>query len=325
MGPRHRLVRLLLWSVLIALVLYGVPVALADLQAVSAAASRLGPAGWALLLGLSALGYALRFLRWQGYLRQLGHRIPTLPSLLCYLGGFAFTITPGKAGEAVRSLYLKQRGVGYAQSLAALFSERLLDLVAMLLLALAGALVFPQGRWLLALAAALILVLLPLAQHPGLQRTLSRAAGRLRPGRLQALLRHGLDLLRASARLLRGPVLWAGLGVGLLAWSAEGLGFYLLLQYLELPAAPTLALGIYALSLLAGALSFIPGGLGSTEAAMGLMLLASGADAPTAVAATLIYRLVSLWFAVALGALALAVLGIADAPQPGQASPPTAP
>jgi uncharacterized protein (TIRG00374 family) len=134
-----------------------------------------------------------------------------------------------------------------------------------------------------------------------------------------------VELLRASAQLLRGPALWAGLGIGLLAWGAEGLGFYLLLQYLELPAAPPLALGIYALSLLAGALSFIPGGLGSTEAALGLMLMASGADAPTAVAATLIYRMVSLWFAVGLGALSLAVLGIADAPHPGQTPPPTAP
>ena len=321
MVPRHRLVRLLLWSILITLLLYGVPVALADFWAVGDAALRLGPAGWALLLGLSALGYALRFLRWQAYLRRLGHRIPTRPSLLCYLGGFAFTITPGKAGEAVRSLYLKQRGVDYPQSLAALFSERLLDLVAILLLALAGTLMFPQGRWLLALAAALILRLLPLAQHPGLQRVLTLGVDRLRPGRTQTLLRHGMDLLRASARLLRGPALWAGLAVGILAWSAEGLGFYLLLQYLDLPASPPLALGIYALSLLAGALSFIPGGLGSTEAAMGLMLLASGADAPTAVAATLIYRLVSLWFAVALGALALAALGVSAAAQPGQPPP----
>ena len=103
------------------------------------------------------------------------------------------------------------------------------------------------------------------------------------------------------------------------------LGFYLLLQYLDLPASPPLALGIYALSLLAGALSFLPGGLGSTEAAMGLMLLASGADAPTAVAATLIYRLVSLWFAVGLGALALAALGVSALPQPGQSPPPADP
>jgi uncharacterized membrane protein YbhN (UPF0104 family) len=307
--------------VLIALLLYGVSAALADLRAVGAAAQRLGATDWALLLGLSALGYALRFLRWQGYLRRFGHWVPTRPSLVCYLGGFAFTITPGKAGEAVRSLYLKQRGVGYTQSLAALFSERLLDLVAILLLALAGALMLPQGRWLLALGAALILILLPLAQHPGLQRALTRGADRLRPGRPQTLLRHGLELLRASARLLRGPTLWAGLAVGLLAWGAEGLGFYLLLQYLELPATPLLALGIYALSLLAGALSFLPGGLGSTEAAMGLMLLASGADAPSAVAATLIYRLVSLWFAVGLGALALAALGIPAAPRPGREPP----
>lgn len=312
MTSHPRLARLLLWSVIATLLLYGVPVVLTDLRAVGDAALRLGLTGWALLLGLSLTNYGLRFLRWQLYLRRLGHPIPAGPSLLCYLGGFAFTTTPGKAGEAVRSLYLKQRGVAYADSLAALFSERLLDLVAMLLLALSAVLIFPEGRWVLALAAALILVLLPLVHHPGPQRALTRRAERMPAGRARHLLTHGLELLRSSGRLMQGSALWLGLAIGVLAWGTEGYGLYLILDRLELPGSLALALGIYALSLLAGALSFVPGGLGSTEATMGLMLMALGADATSAVAATLICRLVTLWFAVALGGLALAGLSIAS-------------
>ena len=54
---------------------------------------------------------------------------------LYYLSGFAFTVSPAKAGEAVRSLYLRSYGVTYSQSIAALFVERLQDLLAMVLLA----------------------------------------------------------------------------------------------------------------------------------------------------------------------------------------------
>ena len=46
-----------------------------------------------------------------------------------------------------------------------------------------------------------------------------------------------------------------------------------------------LALGIYAVALLVGAVSFMLGGLGGTEAVMTLSLIAFGTDQSTAIAA----------------------------------------
>jgi len=66
--------------------------------------------------------------------------------------------------------------------------------------------------------------------------------------------------------------------------------------------------GIYSVSVLAGALSFIPGGLGSTEAVMVLLLTLVGVNTPAAIAATLICRLATLWFAVIIGGAVLAAL-----------------
>ena len=68
---------------------------------------------------------------------------------------------------------------------------------------------------------------------------------------------------------------------------------------------------IYAAASLFGAVSMLPGGLGATEGGMALLLqqivLVAREDS---VAATLIVRLCTLWFAVLLGVVALAVLGI---------------
>ena len=66
---------------------------------------------------------------------------------------------------------------------------------------------------------------------------------------------------------------------------------------------------IYAATTIAGALSFLPGGLGVTEGAMTLLLVRSAAqiDQATALDATLLTRLATLWFAVALGLGFLAV------------------
>ena len=87
-----------------------------DAAAMRDGLQRLGPGQWLALLGLSLLNYALRFLRWHGYLRALGARVGLGRDLLIYVAGFAFTVTPGKAGEAVRSVYLLPGGLGGAEA-----------------------------------------------------------------------------------------------------------------------------------------------------------------------------------------------------------------
>jgi uncharacterized protein (TIRG00374 family) len=59
----------------------------------------------------------------------------------------------------------------------------------------------------------------------------------------------------------------------------------------------------------AGALSFLPGGLGVTEAGMLAMLgeLATGCGRSVAAAATFVTRLCTLWFAVLVGIAALLI------------------
>lgn len=297
----NRLVRPIIWSVLAGLALYGVSVVASDLQAVWSAVAELGLVGWLAILGLSLVNYGLRFWRWQRYLARLRYRVPHLSSLAYYIGGFAFTATPAKAGEAVRSLYLKRHGVSYVHSLATLFAERLVDIVAMVLLALSAALVFADARWPVVVLMAAVLVLFPLVHSNAVHRFIDRRRSRIRSDRLRALGEHFLDLLRSASVLLRSGPLYSGLALGLLAWGAEGIAFYVILVHLDVAVSPVLAVGIYAVSILVGALSFIPGGLGSTEAVMGLLLMAVGADVATAVAATLICRVATLWFAIVIG------------------------
>lgn len=301
--------RALVWSVVLALALYAAAFVAGDLEQVKTAAGRLSLGGWLVVLALSLLNYGLRFLRWHGYLGLLGERVPAGRHLLYYVAGFAFTTTPGKAGEVIRSLYLRGHGVSYPHSLAALFAERVLDVAAVTLLALGVAAAFAQFRWPVAAMGLAVLLVLPLIHSDWLSGRLRRFGhGR---GRLATLAGHLGELLRASARLLGWRPLYAGLALGVIAWGAEGLAFYLILDQLGAPVSPWVAAGVYGAGILAGAVSFIPGGLGSTEGAMILLLGLLGVDTPSAVAATLICRVTTLWFAVALGLLALAVAPVA--------------
>ena len=90
------------FAVLIGLVLY------ADIRQVS---RLLQDFRWSLLpaiLGLTLLNYFLRGVRFHYYLRQIGLKnISLWTSLRVFIGGFSLTLTPGKVGELIRVIWLK--------------------------------------------------------------------------------------------------------------------------------------------------------------------------------------------------------------------------
>jgi glycosyltransferase 2 family protein len=79
------------------------------------------------------------------------------------------------------------------------------------------------------------------------------------------------------------------------------------MRALDTPLPVVTATSIYAFSMLTGALSFMPGGLGGAEATMILLLRLHGIPMTLALSATILIRLATLWFAVLLGVLALSM------------------
>ena len=308
----------------LAMALYLVAAFAGDARHIGSALSAVTWLQLTLILGLSLLNYVLRFVRWQYYVTIFGHQIPWLRHSAYYLAGFAFTVTPGKAGEAVRSLYLKPHGMGYAESLAAFFVERLLDVLAIAALALGGAWLFPNYRNFVLVSCFGLIAFTWLIVRPELPNRLEAWAARL-PNlhKLTIFLERLAKLLRTSPQLLTARKLYAGLAIGVFAWAAEGFALYLILKGMNIQLPVGTAIGIYAISVLVGSVSFLPGGLGSTEAVMVLLLVLVAVDSSTAIAATLLCRFTTLWFAVLIGLLAL--LGLEAGPRPNPTPVPIAP
>jgi uncharacterized protein (TIRG00374 family) len=307
---KRRLIRPLLWSIFAAILLYGVSVVVSDINTVGKSITKLGLASWLVIIGLSLLNYVLRYARWEIYLRHFQYQLPPLQSLAYYIAGFAFTTTPGKAGEAIRSLYLKSHNVSYTHSLAAFFSERFVDLIAMVFLALTAILASPDQRLPVLVLTLFLISAMPMIHSKRFHLLLDRNFHRIQSQQFRSVCLRFLELLRSSSDLLRSVPLFVGILFALVAWGAEGVALYIILQSLDIHASVGLAVGIYSISVLVGALSFIPGGLGSTEAVMILLLKVVGADTPTAIAACLICRLTTLWFAVILGGTSLVSLEV---------------
>jgi len=289
----------------LALVGYLVMSAMSDGRRLMEAGVAIGWGRLAAVLLLSVVNYALRFWRWQLCLGWLGHGVPAGRSLLIYLSGFALTVSPGKAGEAVRCLYLRQDGVSYATGLAMMFVERLIDLIAILVLASFILLTRQDLSWTVGLFCICLVLGLVVLHHRHTPEMLS-ALGKRFGGRVAT----AADWLSTTLMHARGLLGWGRLVpillIAIVSWGAEGVGVWVLAA--AFPAGPDLAfsIGVYGLAILAGAAAvFLPAGLGGTEAVMTGLLLAAGLALPEAVAITLICRLATLWFAVAVGVAAL--------------------
>ncbi len=294
-------------GIVVALVVYVAYAAWVGAAEVAAALARFS---WALLLpllALSAANYALRWVRWELYLRALGIRVPARTSLRVFLAGLAMTVTPGKVGEFLKSYLLgATSGVPMAVSAPVILVERLTDLLSLVLLASFGVAGYGGAAGvpvLLSSGVALFLGVLVLRS----ERLTGHAVAALSLVPLGARLAPKFgEAARSSRALLGGRLLGAGLALGAVAWACECAGYWLAFRGFG-EAAPTFPVSIfaYAFSTVLGVVS--PGGLGPTD--IGLVELARqftpGLSREVATAASFLVRLCTLWFAVILGARAL--------------------
>jgi uncharacterized protein (TIRG00374 family) len=266
---------------------------------------------------LTTWNYLLRYLRWNYYLHVLGVRgVGYVESGLVFLSGFAMGLTPGKSGEVTKSYWLREiagpERAPLARTAPIVFAERLVDGIAMLLLATSGLISFRFGAIaLLGVAAAAVAALVVLQARPLVHAILQWLATYPRLARISEVLQTIYDSAR---ELLTLPRLLGAVAVGVLSWGGECLALYVIL--LGLGAAPGLTVvnqATFALAAgsLVGSASLLPGGIGAAEGTVAAVLdLVAGQPRDVAAAATLLIRVCTLWFGVALGALALVRLSL---------------
>ncbi|MDP8224090.1 MAG: lysylphosphatidylglycerol synthase transmembrane domain-containing protein [Candidatus Lernaella stagnicola] len=264
-----------------------------------------------LLLVLAFANYMFRFLKWHFYLGRLSIDLRRSDSLIVFLSGLVMTISPGKIGELLKSVLLKQlKGTPISVSAPIVVGERITDFVALVFISLAGLTVFTveaSSLWVLSGFSLLLLAFVALISNRTLSLGLIGLIEKLGPLRRVGDKLH--SMYDSTYRLLRFWPLLVATFWSVLAWLCECLGFWITLSAFTDDPQLLAAAFIYALGTILGVVS--PGGLGPTEASMIGMLQSQtimGAAKMTkapASAATLIIRLATLWFAVAVGAVVL--------------------
>ncbi|MRS11726.1 MAG: flippase-like domain-containing protein [Actinobacteria bacterium] len=304
-GPR-RLIRAVLIAALMSGVVYAVLIVLGDGSEVASALRGFPPPtlAWMLLLGLA--GFVVRALRWGALMRVLGHPVRTRDALYLHVAGQTMSVTPGRVGEVLKPWLAREvGGMPMSHGIPLVFAERVADLIAVCVLALGGLAALGGSAPVLVAWTAVIVGGTALAGAPwfhslALKLVRRQEWSRKHEGSAQAI-------AETLSRALHWRTLAWSVPVSLLAWGLEGIGLVLCIRALGFDALGWAAsVSVYAVATIAGAFSFLPGGIGLTEASMAGILVATGMPAAAASAATLVTRVATLWWSVSLGWVALA-------------------
>jgi glycosyltransferase 2 family protein len=258
-----------------------------------------------LVLLLTLVNYVLRFIKWHFYLGLIGVRdYPLTESARLFVAGFPLAVTPGKVGEALKGVWIKQKtGVPAARGVSVVLAERISDGMGVTLLSTLGVIAYPQ-YWpaFLAVLAGLVAVIVVSQVRP-------LALGLIRVGENLPIINRFAHFLHefyeGSFALFRPRATLIAVGLGTVSWFAEGVGLYLILVGLGVPpGGQTLSIAVFvmAFSTVVGAVSALPGGLGATEASVtGMLILLLDLNTDVATVTTLLIRFATLWFGVAIG------------------------
>ncbi len=275
-----------------------------------------------IMMGLSFMNYILRYVKWQYYLRRIDVNLSHVDSFSIFLAGFTLTTSPGKIGEAVKGYFIKElNGTPIAKTVPVVVSERVTDLLAMVLLAMVGFILGLSGvdqLTTILLIGALILAGAILLSQPKFYNLFLRKMMSFGPlKRFQ----DSVDLVEDTMiKTLKPKPMMLGTGVSIPGWFMECIELWLILYLLAgvgLMVDPLtllmIATFIHSTASVIGALSFLPGGLGTYEITCAILVaLLLGLPAETANviagAATIIIRLMTLWFSVLVGFIALGVV-----------------
>ncbi len=260
------------------------------------------------IFGLVALSYIVRFVRWSYYLRLLGATMPLRPNVAIFVAGLSMTISPGKLGEVLKSVFIRQvNGAPIARTAPAVVAERATDGTGMIAWGLMGALAFSFGLEVLLLFLAIAAAGIAVLRSKRLSLLAERVL--LKLPLLHRLAPHLGEFHGASNELLATRPLIVGTVISFFSWGLEMLAVYLCAVGIGADVPFLVVVFVFVAGSFAGAFSMLPGGIGAAEAGMyGLFVGVTGLSAGISAGLTLVIRLATLWFATLLGVIGLFVV-----------------
>ena len=248
-------------------------------------------------------------IKWHFLLKNCEIDIPLKKSIAVFFSGVAFEITPGQIGALIKSQILKTSyNIPRTKTVPIVIVEKVYDLIGAILASVIGIIILGMEIYLIAIAISVLAFIFFFMYHKPASELFFNRITKLKffskrvdnISEFNKIIQKSTNPKVATICILLAVTYWFIISIAvyytLIAFDIN------ILDYLEV-------LAIYTTSILLGAISLIPGGIGIAEGSIAGLLTLNGIDVSTALILAVMIRIFTLWYSVSVGFIALKFTG----------------
>lgn len=225
---------------------------------------------------------------------------------MIFTSGLLMSITPGKVGELLKSFLLKESNdIDISESSPIILTERIIEFISLVILVIIGIILYNFGLEYLAIALTILIGLIFIISN---NHTQSKIYSYIKKFNfLKDNISNIEKFKRSIKKLFLKEHFLKMLLVSLFAWGLECLGFYILIMGFENNISTFWSIFIYTFAVFIGSISMLPGGIGTTEGSLIILMTQNKFIESNAFIATILIRIVTLWVPVVIGFISLMI------------------
>jgi uncharacterized protein (TIRG00374 family) len=261
------------------------------------------------IISLIMIGWIPLFVRWNLLLKHSGLKVPLKKNLLIYLSGFALSITPGKIGELLRAQILKsQFDLPRTKTTTLVLVEKFYDLAGAILISLTSIWFFHESSPIIIIGCIMLGITFALASSKTFFSKALKLFSQFKfLSKFLQPLSDSFDTVNSSTR---GKIAILSILLSMSYWLITTYAVYFILVSFKITQLNYLnVVSVYPSSLILGAISFIPGGIGVAEGSLAAMLSLQGIELSTVFVLVIFIRVFTLWYGVVIGFISLKLSG----------------
>ena len=262
-----------------------------------------------LILLLVSASWVPLIIKWHFLLKNCEIDIPLTRSITVFLSGLAFDITPGKLGALMKSQILKTSfNIPRTKTAPIVLVEKVYDLIGAILASIIGIIILGMDVYLIIIAIlVLAMVFFFLYYRPASELFFKRVTKTKFFSKYVENLSEFHEIIQKSTSVKVATICVI---LAVTYWFLISVAVYYTLIAFDIDILDYFkVLSIYATSSLLGAISFIPGGIGITESTLAGLLTLEGIGVSTALILSVMIRIMTLWYLVCIGFIALKFTG----------------
>ena len=262
-----------------------------------------------LILLLVSVSWIPMIVKWHFLLKNCEIDVPLRKSIAVFFAGIAFEITPGQIGSLIKSQLLKtSSNIPRTKTVPIIAAEKVYDLIGAILASIIGIIILGMDFYLIIIAIlALTVIFFFMFYRPASEIFFKRITKTKffskyidNMSEFHTIIQKSTNVKAATICILLGVTYW---------FIISAAAYYTLIAFDINVLDYLTVLAIYTTSILLGAISFVPAGIGITEGTITGLFTLNGIDVSTALILSVMIRVLTLWFSVSVGFIALKFTG----------------